>query len=372
MENWFDKKEEKHRKKANHSLRQDRGHIVKRKLANKNQGLVLDYVGDLHPDDGPRTVQCKEYPWNRQISSVSNCSDDDNVEQMVVETGISCSHFQFAPLTIVETSDMQVNELTEWLNDNKPLNVTSFSQKTYECYTAIHRDGSSIRSDLAKLMNNPPSQIFKKIITCLQAMPYIDKSFYTNNVLPESIQKFISEYKLTWEQEQRLHERRIHILNRFSFGFLLVHDDKFFLAAHRYGGNNLRIVKGQSNMKHDGTFETPWETAIRVTAEQLEYRCGENNEEWRAFDINEYKNKWMLCTYLECAFEEIFSKRYQRLMGIFVIKLTESITFRIKNYEYHQNKCQWISFDEELNKEDCYTAYPFIKFLQSNPDFLSN
>ena len=89
-------------------------------------------------------------------------------------------------------------------------------------------------------------------------------------------------------------------------------------------------------MKHDGTFETAWETAVRVTAEQLEYRCGKNNEEWRAFDINEHKNKWILCTYLECVFEQSFSERYQRLMGIFVIKLAESITFRIKSYEYHQ------------------------------------
>ncbi|CAF1223037.1 unnamed protein product [Rotaria sordida] len=371
MDNWFDENQGKRRKKANRSSRQDRGRIRKRNLANKKRVLVLDSIGDSHPNDGVRNVQCMGYLFNSQISTRSNYNDDEYIETMIIETCDNLNKFQFSSTTAIETSQEQINDLVLWIID-KPLNVTAFQQNIYECYEATPRDGSSIRSDLEKLTNNPPSQIFEKIIHCLQAMPYLDKSFHKYGKLSQSIQKFMSEYKLTFNQEQLLHQRRVHILHRYSFGFLFVHHDKFFVAPHRNGGECRRIIKGHPSMKVNDTFETAWETAVRVTAKQLEYQNDEKNGEWDAFDINQYKNEWIPSTYLECAFEEAFSERYQRLMGIFVIHLLKTIKFRVKDYEYHQDKCQWISFDTPVNKENFYTAYPFIKYFKSNPHLLSN
>ncbi|CAF3036809.1 unnamed protein product, partial [Rotaria sp. Silwood2] len=102
---------------------------------------------------------------------------------------------------------------------------------------------------------------------------------------------------------------------------------------HRYGEHSRRIVKGNSKLKMNGTFETPWDTAVRAISEQLEYRNDESNGEWCSFDINEYKKEWKCCTYLEWTFEGNHREEYTRLAGVFVVQLMETPKFRIKNYE---------------------------------------
>ena len=268
-------------------------------------------------------------------------------------------------------SEDHINYLSLWLQDDKPFDIPSFEEKMYKCHegnSEIHRP---ILSDLQRLLNNPPKHILIKIIRLLETMPYYDQLFYRTGEHSEFVKKFMLETKLMADQMQRVHELRQNTINRYSYGMLFVSNGKFLVVPHNRNKSYWRFVKGQPKLKMNGTFETAWETAIRETSEQLIYKKVETNGEWCPFNIDEYKNKWAHCTYLEYAFECAKIKKYSRLVGLFVIYLAEAVEFQTKLFENVQVKCKWISFEKQLNGERFYTIRPFIEYLKSNPHLLS-
>ena len=83
-------------------------------------------------------------------------------------------------------------------------------------------------------------------------------------------------------------------------------------------------------MNVDGKWETPWETMCRESIEEVEY-WSDNDHAWCPFNLNDHESEYKFLKYLEGRFGWNKQGVYNRIIGLFIIRLNERIQFRPKD-----------------------------------------
>lgn len=82
-------------------------------------------------------------------------------------------------------------------------------------------------------------------------------------------------------------------------------------------------VTSNPTIKDNAELESPWDTAVRKTYEDIEY-WDSKNDKWCAYNITEHLDHIQHRVYMECTVEH----KTSQLVGLFIIRLAGNILFR--------------------------------------------
>jgi len=371
MDNAYDIKQKYHRKYANSS--KGRRKLVEPRRRKEGNSRHLDGIYGFQPSEGPYTKECLEDPsYNQQISMIS----DDGEEELNLFL-FPQNNIPFSSVTVKDFADEEnnVNDLRNWLKTDEKLEITpvnvwckNWASIQYECCLTEPTRDESVYNDLKQEFTNASVNTLLNIIRCLGSFPYYH-SHNENENFTLAAEIYKRQHTLTKEQLLRSSNIYKKILNRSSYGVLFLWDNKFFTVTNAYGKQNKGAIKGHPTLKFDGQWETPWETAVRETEEEIQYRIDENYD-WRSYNLEEHQQEWQHLNYLKCLVKGYKNNEYNRLIGLFIIRLKTPIKFQPNSKEI--SDCGWHSIEEKYDTSKFYTIHPFIKYIRNHPELYNN
>ncbi|CAF3193271.1 unnamed protein product [Rotaria socialis] len=309
------------------------------------------------------SVHCQELSMNRQESS----EEEDLNQRTLLNTASSKfdgKRFTYATGVIPKTMNAYKhnNHLAKSITPSELLHVTP--HKMIQCNLAQPKVDMNMYSDLLRAFNYPSMENFKKMMKILETLPY-NRHSETNQLFDTAMHHF-REYSADSNQYRRLLEIRQKILERSSYGLLLIYNGRLFVLRSTSKHRCLPIIKSHPIIKDDGQLESPRETAVRVAYKAIEY-WEVNTGEWRAYNIEEHSEHIRKSVYMECTVEhEINRQKCYRLIGLFVIRLSTEIQFRALHLTKLQVNGEWIPLDADIDQKEYYQLYPFIEYLRNH------
>lgn len=366
MSNNYETKQIYREKRKNSSVPQhEEGNRKSGVKGNKRRGLVAEARDDFHPDQPRMSVDQGLIPV--LYPSFSTTSDtgvdmDEDHQRWVRENG---------EIAFGATTELPGRVAwTQWNPDDYPLQTTALRNRFYNWYEIQYRCrraqpklDETIYADLARTL--PPvllSQFFTRVYP---ASKYRFSRSLRHPELADQANDDLERLGFSERQTNYIKSVCQTILYRSSYGILFIKNGKFLSYRINNGGAQRTTVKGYSELNSIGEWESPWETAVRLTKNKLFYSTTEPCE-WQQLDLDALVGDHRQVPFLECLVAGFSANVHDRYIGLFIIRLNENMEIQpLTPFDI----LEWHPISGGYG-EEFYTLTPFIRYLNEHRELL--